>query len=80
MPCNDCEKAANMLQVVIDGEASKEDLTEFEMHLSKCSNCANAYETEKKLLQAIKNKISSKCCPQMLLNSVREKIQQLSKK
>lgn len=80
MPCNDCEKAADMLHIVLDNEVSSEDLREFETHLSRCSKCKDAYEAEKNLLGTIKRKIDSKCCPEDLLSSIKEKIKNLSGK
>ena len=81
MACNDCEKAAEMLPLVLDEEVSKEELHEFELHLSNCTKCTDKYEAEKNLLNTIKSKISSnKCCPEDLLSSVKEKIKKLSDK
>jgi len=80
MPCNDCEKAVEMLHVVLDKEVSKEELQEFELHLSNCTKCTDKYEAEKNLLNTIKSKIDSKCCPEDLLSSVKEKIKKLSGK
>jgi len=80
MPCNDCEKAASMLHIVLDNEVSKDELREFEAHLSKCTKCTDAYEAEKNLLGTIKKKIDSKKCPGDVLASIKEKIKNLSGK
>jgi anti-sigma factor (TIGR02949 family) len=75
MSCNDCQKVANMMHAILDGEASKQEMTDFEMHLDKCMKCQDHYESEKNLFKEIKAKLEQKCCPEAVLNSIKFKIQ-----
>lgn len=79
MSCTDCNKVKEMLHTVIDGEVNSDDLKSFNEHLDKCIGCKDHYHEEKILLQEIKNKIDSKCCPKNVLDSIRDKIKLLSK-
>ena len=75
--CNkkaDCVKVREMISSVVDGEASNEELKTFNEHLSKCTSCKDYHEKERFLLAAIKEKMSSRCCPEDLLKKIKTKI------
>lgn len=69
--CCDCVQS---LQLVIDGEASKEQEEYFMSHLDECSPCYNFYELEKSVKQILQNKIEKKPCPPHVLDNIREKL------
>lgn len=79
MSCKECDKVATMMHAVLDGEASCEEMKEFEQHLDKCLKCSDHYHEEKELFKEIKSKMQHKCCPEKVLNSVLEKIQKFIK-
>lgn len=79
MSCNECKKVADMMHAVLDGEATCDEMKEFEQHLDMCIKCSGHYQEEKKLFQEIKAKLQQKCCPEKLLDSIRQKIQQIVK-
>lgn len=63
-----------MLNDVLDGEMSSSELSAFNQHLEKCSKCTDCYNSEKVLLDAIKDKLSSHCCPEDVLKKIKQKI------
>ena len=79
MSCSDCKKVGDMIHAVMDDEVTCEELKAFNEHLENCTNCSSHVEKERVLFDQIKAKMQSKCCPQNVLNSVMDKIQQLIK-
>jgi mycothiol system anti-sigma-R factor len=65
-----------MLQVILDGEASDEQKQFFKQHMDACMPCFKGYELD----MAIKQLVKSKCCggdaPTELVEQIRITIQQ----
>jgi mycothiol system anti-sigma-R factor len=65
-----------MLQVILDGEASDEQKTYFKEHMDMCLPCFKGYELD----MAIKQLVKSKCCggdaPSDLVEQIRITISQ----
>jgi predicted anti-sigma-YlaC factor YlaD len=59
--------------LVLDREASAEDMAYVKSHLETCTHCLDCYETDKTLKEALKTKISKKC-PNALMDCIKEKI------
>ena len=69
--CGECVKS---LQLVVDGEATKEQEDYLMNHLHDCLPCYNYYEVEKSVKKLIQSKIEKKCCPDSVIESIREKL------
>jgi mycothiol system anti-sigma-R factor len=65
-----------MLQVILDGEASDEQKEYFKSHMDMCMPCFKGYELD----MAIKQLVKSKCCggdaPSELVEQIRITISQ----
>lgn len=65
-----------MLQVILDGEATPEQKSYFKQHMDLCMPCFKGYELD----MAIKQLVQSKCCggdaPADLVNQIRAQISQ----
>ena len=65
-----------MLQVILDGEASPEQKSYFKQHMDLCMPCFKGYELD----MAIKQLVQSKCCggdaPSDLIEQIRTQIAQ----
>jgi len=65
-----------MLQVILDGEATTEQKTYFKEHMDLCMPCFKGYEVD----MAIKHLVQSKCCggdaPADLVEQIRTQISQ----
>ena len=69
--CCECVKS---LQMVVDGEATREQEEYFMNHLDECLPCYNFYEVEKSVKEMLQSKIEKKCCPPQLAENIREKL------
>lgn len=65
-----------MLQVILDGEASPEQKSYFKEHMDLCMPCFRGYELD----MAIKQLVQTKCCggnaPTDLVDQIRSQISQ----
>ncbi len=71
----DCKKVKQLVQVIIDDEATDEEKKFFEEHVCQCSCCKKTYNCEKDILNCVKKKIARKCCPESLKDSIKAKLQ-----
>lgn len=76
-PFNNGKKATcmEMLQVILDGQASTEQRDYFKMHMDHCMPCFRNYELD----MAIKQLLQTKCCgeaPEGLREQIKSKIAQ----
>ena len=65
-----------MLQTILDGEASPEQKDYFRSHMDRCMPCFKTYEVD----MAIKQMVKMKCCgeeiPKELVDQLKEQIKQ----
>jgi anti-sigma factor (TIGR02949 family) len=69
--CCDCIKS---LQLVVDGEASKEQESYFMNHLDECLPCYNSFQVEKSVKEVLQSKIEKKPCPPHVIDNIRAKL------
>lgn len=74
--CNESEECSQLLQLVLDGEASPEQEDRFFKHIDHCTYCLNGYELEKSIRMLIKSKIKKQTVPADLVESIKLKIRQ----
>ncbi|MBX9852142.1 MAG: hypothetical protein K2X86_10325 [Cytophagaceae bacterium] len=72
--CCDCIKS---LQLVVDGEATKQQEEYFLNHLDECMPCYNFYEVEKTVKQVLQNKIEKKSAPTHLAENIRSRLKSM---
>lgn len=70
----DFDKFQAVLQIVIDGEASPEEVAFVEHSISSCSNCSECYELYKSLKDCVQEKIQKRVVPTDLINCIKAKI------
>lgn len=69
--CCDCVKS---LQLVVDGEATKEQEEHLMNHVKECLPCYNSYNLEKSVKSLLQIKLEKKPCPQHLIDDIRSKL------
>ena len=65
-----CEDAFKKLDDFLDRELSPEEIELVQKHLSKCAQCAEAYEFEGSMLACVRRKIERLDLPSELLDRI----------
>lgn len=72
--CGNQRECMEMLQLIVDGEASHEQKEHFLMHhLEECMPCYKSYHLEVAIRQLLKNKCTGHA-PQELVDSIKAKV------
>jgi hypothetical protein len=72
--CEHQDECLKMIQRVVDGEASAQELEHYNKNMSVCTPCEKAFELETCLKQAIKLRIEKKCVPMSLIDCIKKSI------
>ncbi len=75
--CSNCVKVHELLNVIIDDEATKDEEEFFKEHIDECAPCLEKYNVERSLIEKIKSKLSHKCCPESVVNSIKSQIKSI---
>ena len=70
----DCGQFVELMQLILDDEASDEQLKFFHDHMDDCRGCLSHYEGEKNMIDQIRLKLERKCCPDSLKSAILDKI------
>jgi anti-sigma factor (TIGR02949 family) len=72
--CENQAKCMQMIQAVLDGSATKEEIEHFKSNIDVCMPCIEVYELEKGIKNILNTKIEKKCCPQQTIDLLKAKI------
>lgn len=72
--CENHEKCIQMIQAVLDGSATDEEMEHFRVNMDECIPCIEGYNLEKSIKETLKNKVEKKCCPQSTLDLLKSRI------
>ena len=73
--CQNQRECMEMLQLIVDGEASPEQKEHFlKHHLEECMPCYKNYHLEVAIRQLLKTKCNSHAAPQELVDSIKSKV------
>ena len=70
----DCMK---MVQLIVDGQASDEQINQFKLNMDKCLPCEKGYELEKCIKETIQLRLEKKSIPSNLIDCIKQKINML---
>lgn len=75
----DCKSFVELIQLIVDDEASEEQKEVFKKHFIKCKHCADHYDIEASTMEFLKKKICAcqETAPSGLADSIRKKIASL---
>ena len=73
--CKDIKECNQLLQLILDGEASKDEEEYFFQHIKNCNDCYNGYKLEQSIKKLIRTKLKKQSVPQDLVDSIKVKIQ-----
>jgi len=71
----DCLK---MIQLIVDGEATEQQIEKLRNNLHTCQPCIKMYHLEKEIKELLSGKMEKKCCPEQLVASIKSRILQFS--
>ncbi|MDH3710517.1 MAG: zf-HC2 domain-containing protein [Cyclobacteriaceae bacterium] len=71
---NDCEKCLELLELIMDGEASPEEEKLFHKHIDACLPCYETYNLEASIKKLLQTKLKRKQVPDDLIQKIRSKI------
>lgn len=71
---SDCEKCLELLELIMDGEASPEEEAQFHKHIKDCLPCYESYNLETSIKTLIQTKLEKKQVPEDLIARIRSKI------
>ena len=75
----DCPKQAKcfeVLNLLLDEEASDEQEKYYYDHIDECWNCFKDYELEKAIRELVKNKVEKKSVPSSLIEEIKLQIRE----
>lgn len=72
--CENHEKCMKMIQAVLDGSATPEEIEHFKSNVDVCKPCIDGYELEKSIKNSLQTKVEKKCCPQNTIEQLKAKI------
>jgi anti-sigma factor (TIGR02949 family) len=72
--CENQEKCMKMIQAVLDGSATPEEIEHFKNNIEVCKPCVDGYELEKSIKESLKTKLNKVCCPQKTIEQLKVKI------
>ncbi len=67
----DCLK---MIQLIVDGEATEQQLDKLRANLESCKPCIEMYHLEKEVKELLAKRIEKRCCPEQLVATIKSKI------
>lgn len=70
----DQEKCVEMLQLIVDEQASQEQIAFFKEHVAICKSCLDNYTLDNAIKKALQTKLESKCCPDEVVNRIKAAI------
>lgn len=74
--CKDHAKCMEMLQLILDGEASESEREYYMSHMEQCMPCYREYNLESAIRQVLKTNIGKKEVPSDLIDCIKSKLNQ----
>jgi mycothiol system anti-sigma-R factor len=67
----DCLK---MIQLILDGEATEQQLAKLKINLESCQPCIRMYHLEKEVKELLTKRMEKRCCPEELVATIKSRI------
>lgn len=72
--CEHHEECMKMIQMVLDGEATPEQIQAVSQNLGKCLPCQKGYQLERAVKEVLQLRLERKAVPLTLAESIRQRI------
>ena len=73
---DECLRVSNMLDLMIDGEASTEEQQYFNKHIEECVSCFENHQKQKLLKGLVSGHLKRVIVPHSLVQSIKARIQE----
>lgn len=74
--CSEHERCLNLLQLVLDGEASETEKEYYMHHIEECMPCYRSYNIEHEIRNILRSKLEKKHVPADLVASICSKVKE----
>ncbi len=78
---NDCQNRQECLkaiQLILDGEATTDQLKHFQSHMDHCMPCIENYNLEVTIRQLLCDRLERKAVPNEIIDSIKSKISEIA--
>jgi anti-sigma factor (TIGR02949 family) len=72
--CNHQVDCLKMIQLILDGEATEQQLAKLQVNLESCQPCIRMYHLEKEVKELLTKRIEKRCCPDELVATIKSRI------
>lgn len=72
--CKNRQQCLHNLRLILDGQATAEQVAHFNQNIEHCLPCIENYNLELTIRQVLCDKIEKKCVPSSVIDSIKEKI------
>ena len=72
--CEHKAECMKMVQLIVDNQATDEQIVQFEENMAHCLPCEKGYELEKCIKETMKLRLEKKCVPMSLIDCIKQKI------
>ncbi|MES2796842.1 MAG: hypothetical protein V4683_12800 [Bacteroidota bacterium] len=72
--CEHQEECMKMVQKVVDGQATPEEIESFKENMKSCLPCENGFALETCLKETIQLRLDKKCVPMSLIECIKKSI------
>lgn len=69
--CENHERCMEMIQALLDGSATPEEMDHIKSEMDMCLPCIEGYEEYKNLKGMLQGKVEKKKCPQQTISSIK---------
>lgn len=75
--CEHQSECMKLVQLIVDGQATDEQIAQFKENMEKCLPCEKGYELEKCIKETMQLRLEKKCIPSNLIDCIKMKISAL---
>lgn len=72
--CSHSADCLKMIQLILDGEATEQQLARVKANLESCKPCIEMYHLEKEVKELLTKRMEKRCCPDQLVATIKSRI------
>ncbi|MGR3812357.1 hypothetical protein [Jiulongibacter sp. NS-SX5] len=72
--CENHDRCMEMIQAVLDGSATPEEMQHYKTEMKHCLPCIEGKELQEEIKRALNSKVEKKCCPESTISELKSKL------